>query len=269
MAFFDEVFNGASIYEMLFLNVKAVLEHPTLADLKDKDEPMYNQWLNISERKYGVSNLNVKLNDDKYVEEEMESTYLKNAINHHEFCKIVAITYATLYTEEGQLKREFKKIVNISEAIVIETFMTELTYLSSSAVQSTPQFFPTLCGHDIIGYDIPLLIKRFSKLRPEFNSINKLPLILKRSLGIKPWESGLIDIINVWKFNGFQNASMMLISDYLNLKRTVNLLSKEDLSLYYWNNIDNEEKKTLDFVSLQSATQTNFVIQLMNELRQY
>ena len=263
MAFFDEIFNRASIYEMLFFNVKAVLEHPTLADLKEKDEPMYNQWLKIVETKY------FDINNPVRTDEEMELLYLKKAVNFHEFCKIVAITYATLYTEEGQLKREFKKIVNVSEAIVIETFMTELTYLSSSAVQSTPQFFPTLCGHDIVGYDIPLLIKRFTKLRPEFNSIDKLPLILKRCLSIKPWESGLIDVINVWKFNGFENASMMLISDYLGLKRTVDLLSKEDLSSYYWNNIDDEEKKTLDFVSLQSATQTNFVIQLMNELRQY
>ena len=263
MALFEEVFNKGSIYEMMFFNVKAVLQHPTLADLKANDEPMYKQWLEISKRKFNVSS------DTLNSEDEMEFTYLTKAVKHHEFCKIIAITYATLYTEDGQLKREFKKIVNMNEALVIETFMTELTYLSSSAVKSTPHFFPPLCGHNIISYDIPLLIKRFAALRSNFVLIDKLPLILKRGLDIKPWESGLIDIVNVWKFNGFDNTSLMLISDYLGLKRTVELLPNDELSQYYWNNINKKEKETLDYISLQSATQTNFVIQLMNELRHY
>jgi hypothetical protein len=257
MALFDEVFNKVNIYEMLFFNVKGVLIHPTLADLKVNDEPMYKQWLKISETKYNLSN------------EDEDMLYLKMAVNHHEYCKIVAITYATLYQEDGQLKREFKKIANLNEALVIETFMTELTILSSEAVKSTPQFFPPLCGHNIINYDIPLLFKRFAVLRDKFISINQVPLILKRSLSIKPWESGLIDVVNVWKFNGFENSPLMLIADYLGLKRTVDLLPKAELSAYYWDNIDENEKKTLDFVSLQSATQTNFVIQLMNEFRQF
>ena len=46
-------------------------------------------------------------------------------------------------------------------------------------------------------------------------------------------------------------------------------MENNDLSKYYWDNIDDKEKETLDFVALQSATQTNLVIQLINELRQY
>lgn len=258
MALFEEVFKKQSIYDMLFFNVKGVLIHPTLDDLKANDEPMYNHWITIADSKYGVS--------DKT---ELELLYLKKAVNFHEYVKVVAITYATLYNENGQIKRDFKKIVNMNEAIVLETFMTELSYISSAAVKSTPNFFPPLCGHNIINYDIPLLIKRFAVLRDKFNSIDQLPLILKRCLGIKPWESGLIDTVNVWKFNGYENPPLMLIADYMGLKKTVDLLPKPELNEYYWNNIDEDEKKTLNFVSLQSATQTNFVIQLMNELRQY
>ena len=92
--------------------------------------------------------------------------------------------------------------------------------------------------------------------------------MLKRTLNIKPWESGVIDTVNVWKFNGFDNTSLMLISDFLELKKTVDLLSAPELSKYYWNNVNEKPAETLEFVSLQSATQTNLVVQLMNLLRQ-
>jgi len=146
--------------------------------------------------------------------------------------------------------------------------MDILYQLSSEGTKSSPPFFPILCGHNILSYDIPLLIKRFLIHRDKFQTNNELPLILKRTLNIKPWESGVIDTVNVWKFNGFDNTSLMLISDFLELKKTVDLLSAPELSKYYWNNIKEKPAETLEFVSLQSATQTNLVIQLMNLLRQ-
>ena len=92
--------------------------------------------------------------------------------------------------------------------------------------------------------------------------------MLKRVLDLKPWESDMIDVINVWKFNGFQNGNLMLISDYMGLKKTTDLLPANELSKYYWRNIGEDTEKTLKFITHQSATQTNLVIQLMNELRQ-
>jgi len=59
----------------------------------------------------------------------------------------------------------------------------------------------------------------------------------------------------------------MLIADFLKLKKSVDLLPLDELSKYYWNNINTDSKETLDFIALQSATQTNLVIQLINELR--
>ncbi len=266
MALFDDVFSKSSIYDMLFFNVKAVLIHPSLKDLLDKNPVLYDRWRDLSRSKYHINDLET--------EEYRETNYRNNATYHPEFCRVLAITYASLYNDNGVLKRHFKKITNEDEYIVIATFMDVLHALSSEGIKSTPNFFPIFCGYNIVSYDIPLLIKRFLALKEVFKTNKttdepvKLPFILKRALNIKPWESGVVDVLNVWKFNGFENTPLMLICDYLGLKKTVDIMTNSELSQYYWNNINLNSEETLEFIALQSATQTNLVIQLMNELRQ-
>ena len=272
MTLFSEVFNKASIYDMLFFNVKAVLIHPTLDELEKNNKPMFERWKYISETKYLIENLGSYLDEAKQsnvdINNRFNELYQSKAPYYPEFCKIVAMTHATLYTENGELKRDIKKIASEDESLIIQTLMSEFTLLSNAAIKSKPEFFPPLCGHNITNYDIPLLIKRFFLYGSGFEN-NQLPLILKRSLDAKPWESSVIDTVNVWKFNGHEYTSLMLIADYLGLKKTVDLLPHDELSKYYWENIGEKPKETLDFMLLQSATQTNLVIQLMNKLRQF
>ena len=254
---FDDVFNAQGIHEMLFFNSKTVLIHPTLDQLEKENKPMYDRWLYLAKNKH----------NDNYPEDTKALTvYEQNAINYPEFSRIVAITYAKVYVENGTLKRYLKKIVNEDEFIVLATFLDELYNISSEATKSTPQFFPILCGHNILNHDIPLLIKKCIQHKDELEK--GIPLILKRSLGIKPWESGVIDTVDVWKFNGYDRMPLMLIADFLGLKKTVDLLPHYEVSKQYWETVETDSEKALEFVSLQSATQTNLVIQLMNGLRQ-
>ncbi len=261
MALFEDVFNKVSIYDMLFFNIKAVLEYPTLHDLEEKNPTLFKRWKHISKSKHDVD-------FDVKNKAALENVYLDNAIYHPEFSRIVAITYATLYSENNTLKRFFKKIANEDEYIVISTFMDVLHQLSSEGVKSTPQYFPMLCGHNVINNDLPLLLKRFILHRSKFEVNKQVPLILKMGLNAKPWESTVIDTINVWKFNGNNYESLMLISDFLQLKKSVELDTLSELSKNYWDVVFAENKeKAMEYVSLQSATQTNLVIQLVNELR--
>ena len=263
---FENVFNKASIYEMLFFNVKSVLIYPTLNDLKEKNKSMFERWKYLSENKYSTTVGNNLKIDEFYKKDE--DIYEKNAPNYPEYSKIIAITYAMLYSENGTLKRSLKKFADEEEHHVLEQFMDVLHQLSRDGVQSNPQYFPMLCGHNIINHDIPFLIKRFIVNKNKFETNKELPLILKKSLSVKPWESGIIDTINVWKFNGYDYISLMLIADFMGLKKTIDLLPNNELSIYYWNNVIEKPEETLEYISLQSATQTNLVIQLMNELRQ-
>jgi hypothetical protein len=256
---FDEVFNPSRVYNTLFFNVKPVLRYKTIEELKQEKPTLHERWEYLTKSRY----------NDRYPNDTKAQTiYEKHAVYYPEFSRIVAITYATLYVDEGKVKRYMKKIVNDNEFIVLATFIDELHQISSDGAHSNPQSFPTLCGHNIIGHDIPHLIKKFVLYRNRFENNKQIPLILKKALTTKPWESGIIDTLNVWKFNGYEKTPLMLIAEFLDLKKVVDLESLDEMSRKYWELVETEPEKALEYVSLQSATQTNFVIQIMNELRQ-
>jgi len=256
---FEDVFNAQAIYDMVFFNSKTVLIYPTLEQLAKENKPMYDRWLYQAKK---FITLKVDFEDDEY----MQEIYQKHAINYPEFSRIVAITYAKVYSENNTLKRYMKKIMNEDEFIVLSEFLNELYTISTEAIQSNPHYFKILTGHNIINHDIPLLIKKCMQYGSKLEK--GVPLILKRSLGVKPWESGVVDTVDVWKFNGYDRMPLMLIADFLGLKKTVDLLPPEEVSQKYWELVETDKEKALEFVSLQSATQTNLVIQLMNTLRQ-
>lgn len=261
MSLFKTVFNEVSIYNMLLINVKTVLEHPTLESLKENNPQMFERWKYLSKSKYGVD---FTCGDEELV----KTTYEENAIKYPEYSKIVAITYAKLYNENGDMKRFFKKIAFPNEFDNVQTFLDILHQISSDGLKSSPQYFPILCGYNILGHDIPFLIKKYLQYREELTTIPKLPFVLKRTLDTKPWESDVVDIVNVWKFNGFDYMPLMAIADFLGLERTTELMSTAELSRYYWENYENDPEKTIKFIVNQSANQTNFVIQIMKILRE-
>jgi hypothetical protein len=260
MELFEEVFDKSTIYDMLFFNIKAVLIYPQLTDLKSENPALFERWQYLADTKYKANVVDAKYG---------QTIYEDNAVYYPEFTRIVAITYASVRFENNSLKRYLKKIVNEDEYTVIATFMDILHGLSSEAVQSSPPYFPILCGHNITNYDIPLLIKRYVLHRERFEINKQLPLLLKKILTAKPWEGKVVDTVNVWKFNGSDYTPLMLIADYLGLKKTVDVETLPDVSKLYWKTV-NEGKPAdaIETVSLQSATQTNLVIQLINELRQ-
>lgn len=253
MSMYSEIFDKSSIYEMLFFNIKSVLIHPTIDDLMKSDKKMYENWKAFS--------------DKRYYNTQIEYTYDNYACNYPEYSKIVAITYGWVHIENNEMKKEIKGIVDDDESIVIKKFIDTLYNRSSDAVFSTPQSFPILTGYNIMNHDIPLLIKRFLLHRKKYEDKPQLPLILKKSLDAKPWETDIIDISNVWKFNGYEAQSLNMIADFLGLKMVGELNTNADLSKYYWDNINKAPQETLKYISMQSAVQTNLCIQLINEIR--
>lgn len=247
MELYKEVFNAASIYDMLFFNVTGVLEK---GDLNNLSEEKYKVWEKLS--KGDLS----------------QEFYQNNAINYPEFTKIVAISYATVELENGTLKRKFKKISNDNEYLVLATFFDVLYEISSDTGKAY-----SLCGDNILSYDVPLLIKRFLVHLEEFSD-KKLPAILKECLTAKPWDGLIIDTRSVWKFNSLMPSNEFtqdLYCELMPLKKDIELLSLVGTSLYYWNSVDmvgyDNSASRLEYLSHQSATKVNLAIQLMNKLR--
>jgi hypothetical protein len=267
MELFSMVFNKAYIADTLFINIKSVLEYPTLEALSNARPDLQQRWNYISE-KYNKDSMS----DPRF-------SYLKKAPYYPEFCKIVAITYGTVKFEETGLKRTMQSLFvdkNNDELSIIKKFHEVLCTKYDDAHKSEPKFSYILCGHNIVGYDIPLFIKRLVLYRKEMIAYNKqlnskqdvIPKIIKDYLAAKPWENNVIDTVNIWKFNGLDYNTLMLISDFMGLKKTTDsLLPNDELSQYYWDSIDSKPEETIKFITNQSANQTNMVIQLINELR--
>ena len=265
MELFEKVFNPSNIYETLFFNIKSVTAYKDIFEFQKNEPNLFKQWELIATTKY-------KVNQGGFTDEAymlmLHDKYVEKGMYYPEFSKIVAITYATVYAKDGKLNRDFKKIIDEDEFTVLQSFHNILDIISHDSVQSSPQFFPTLCGHNIINNDIPLFLKRLIKYRDRFDKKeNLIPFILKKHLKSKPWDANIVDTINLWKFNGMSNTPLSMIGDFLGLKRTTDLAEMKELSDYYWENIKKSPKETLDYFALQSATQTNIVIQLLNELR--
>ena len=120
---FKEVFNALSIYNMLFIDVTAVLESPNIESLTDEKKKL---WLALAEDK-----------SNEY--------YENNAINYPEFSRIVAISYASVY-HDMTMKRRLDKISGDNEQLVIDTFFDVLNQLGDSKSI-------ILCGDNIMSYD--------------------------------------------------------------------------------------------------------------------
>lgn len=264
MSLFDTILtNKSAIYDMIFFSLKSVLEYSNIEKLKEEKPNMWKHWGYLAESKY---------NEKYHKNTKAQTVYENHAALYPEFSKIIAITYGSVHSEKGEIKRFIKKITGNDEFVNIMSFINILNHLSTEGVQSSPQYFPMLCGYNTMNYDIPLLIKRYIyHLRDKENETKQLPLILKKCLDSKPWESTIVDVYNLWKFNGYtdNNYPLMLIADFLELKKTIDLLPASELSKEYWKLYEEDPQKALDFISLQSATQTNLSIQLMVELRQY
>lgn len=250
---FKEVFNVANIYDKIFIDVKAITEYGSVDELKRENWDKYLLW--------------VKLVDGD-LDNPNNEAYLKKACYYPEFSKIVSIVFCTVQSENNKLVRNFKKIINEDEATLLSGFRDEFFEFYKHEQYASPKYNNILCGYDVMNYDIPFLIKRLlvNKESIEHNVDNKLiPQILKNSLYAKPWDSIVLDMKNVWKFNGIEPTSLEIISNTLNLETNVKLLEVNDININYWKT-ENKEDAVNDIV-LQSANQINIMIKLLIELR--
>jgi hypothetical protein len=253
---FEAVFNRANIYNMVFTSIDSVLQYQTLDSLMRENVGLYLNWQSIAE-----NNNYYRDNSDS------KSVYLKQALKYPEYNKIVSIACGTISIDpkNGDMKRSFKPFISDIESFVIENFFD---YLEGFDIKQN-----AFCGFNLIKSRIPLLIKRFLINKDEFtqkNTVEKaqIPLVFKKILMSKPWDNDLvIDIDDVWKFNGMYTDSITSISNFLNLKTNVNILKDFDLSEFYWENINSKPVETLQGISKQSVNKVNILMQLANELR--
>lgn len=250
MNFQSDIFNKPSIYNMLFFNIKTVLEYPTLDELAKNKPEMLDNWKILMGEKFNTMNLS------------MEALYSTYGINYSEFSKIVCITYGNGFMNDktGLFDRKLNKIIGNNEALILETFFDVLNNMNSDNMM-----FCSFNGNK----DIQTLIKRYILKKNEINTIKTLPVSIKKVLNLKPWESGIIGVNTTWKFNNYEDnyPSFAIISDFIGLRKNTNLMTDNDLSNYYWDKIEIAPTETFKNIELQSMNITNMLIQFINEIR--
>ncbi|MFW6243346.1 MAG: hypothetical protein ACOC2W_04235 [bacterium] len=250
---YDLLFNPAVIYDTLFWGIQTVSEYPNLEDFKLKDEKKYNQWCEFVHQKFGANELT---NDN----------YLKYSKLYAEFSKVLSFCYATIENKNNEISRKLKIISEDTEKENIVKILDVLNYFDSMGNSASPKFEFTMCGLNLINYDIPILSKKIINLNG-FDNNKTLPSIIKSYLTSKPWNSNIIDVKSSYNMNAnMPYVDFDTMCDFMGLKQGDNVI-KQDISKYYWENIDNDPETTMKNINYNLANIINVNIQFVNRFR--
>jgi 3'-5' exonuclease len=116
-----------------------------------------------------------------------------------EFGKIICISTGFFYHDTGgRLCFRLKSYAQKEEKKLLKEFLHTL----ETAYEKNPMF--QFAGHNIKEFDIPWICRRLL--------INQLPLpsFLQLS-GKKPWETNMVDTMQLWKFGDYKNYSSLKV----------------------------------------------------------
>ncbi|MEN9448336.1 MAG: hypothetical protein RJA25_1626 [Bacteroidota bacterium] len=154
-------------------------------------------------------------------------------------------TVADFYFQNAGILAEFGKIICISVGQIKQSGMFQefdlksfygddevkiLTAFSSFLQQELRRNRNiNLCGHNIREFDVPYICRRLL--------INSLPLpqYFESLQAKKPWEAGLLDSMDFWKFGDYKSyISLKLLTHCLNIPSPKDDISGKDVGKVYW-----------------------------------
>jgi len=92
-----------------------------------------------------------------------------------------------------------------------------------------------LCGHNIKEFDIPYICRRYLAT----GLVKEFPTYLQRLRDLKPWESPLLDTMDIWRFGDYKNfISLKLLAHILQVPSPKNDISGADVAHVYYEEHD-------------------------------
>lgn len=156
-------------------------------------------------------------------EESVEDYYFNNAAIFAEFGKIVCISVGNVFQDGMFTGFEMKSFAGDDEKKLLADFAA---FLSKGAAQNRNL---TLCGHNVREFDVPYICRRML-----MNNM-KLPSHFETLQAKKPWEAGLLDSMDLWKFGDFKNyISLKLLAFCLGIPSPKDDISGKDVGKVYW-----------------------------------
>ncbi len=182
--------------------------------------------------------------------ETAESFYPARAAILAEFGKIVCISAGYFKNENNVLTLRVKSYYSHNEEELLKTVLD--AFNKWQATKKNIAF----CGHNIREFDIPYLCRRML-----VNGINIPPYLDFQSM--KPWETNIIDTLQLWKFGDFKNyTSLKLLAACMNVPSPKDDIDGSQVGDVYWNEND------LERIAGYCARDVITVAQLMLRFRQ-
>lgn len=208
------MFNKDQIKNMLFLDVETTSGADTLADLIENNPGIEEHW----DKKYAL----VKRDKLEYANSDREETFQLDSALYPEFGKVIVVSIGqVVFDDFDKPQFKVKSFYGDSEKDVLEQLMVALGALFRRAPGLK------IVGHNIKGFDAPFLIKRSL-----VNKVNVPPQLHLHN--VKPWDNCLLDTAEVWKFGGWNGASLSLICNLLGIPSPKENMYGGEVARAYW-----------------------------------
>ena len=209
------MYTPSTLKAMLFIDIETTSGFSSYQAFCDARPGAIIHW----EKKAAI----YRKNDAELAELSDAEMYMKNAALHPEFAKIIVISIGQIKFDENDVPHtsKIKSFYGDDETSMLMEFMQT----SQAIFNANPGV--NFVGHNVKNFDFPFLIKRSIingvQTPHQFHLQNK-----------KPWENCLLDTYDIWKFAGWNSASLDLICDSLNIPSPKAIMKGDETTVEYW-----------------------------------
>lgn len=181
-----------------------------------------------------------------------DQSYLQKAGILAEFGKIICISTGFFYNDaEGNLCFKLKSFSGDDEAELLLAFAGLLDTFRAKRGNFS------VAGHNLKEFDIPYICRRML--------VQNIPLpeFLQLS-GKKPWETGMIDTMELWKFGDFKNyVSLNLLAAALGIATPKDDIDGSKVREVYYE--EKDLKRIVTYCQKDVVTVANIILRFRNQ----
>jgi predicted PolB exonuclease-like 3'-5' exonuclease len=210
------MYSPEQIKNFLFIDVETVTAYPDFETMQLEAPALAEHW--VEKCKLITS----RTGKPELADHNPAQLFQLEAALYTEFSKIVTISIGQVTFQDNTPQFKVKSYnSDISEGAILTDFNKALFALFNR----NPNM--KLVGHNITGFDLPLILRKF--IQWDLSIPKQLHLHT-----IKPWESCLVDTSAIWKFGSWTGCSLDLLCLTLGIPSPKTDLKGARVSEVYW-----------------------------------
>lgn len=208
------MYTEQEIKGMLFIDIETTSEFSTFGEFSRERPRAIEHWAKKCQQ--------IK-NNGEHTEKNDAEMYIHMTALSPEFGKIRVISIGQIQIDQQNeiTLSKIKSFYNDNEEVLLQEFLGTM----QTIFNAKPNL--QLVGHNIKNFDMPFIIKR--------SIINGLQIPHQFHFQKKkPWENCLLDTYDIWKFAGYNSASLDLICESLNIPSPKDIMHAVETTEQYW-----------------------------------